>query len=294
MTITYQKSTKESLIDLLSKDYDIEDATLEGKTKKELWDQLKLLSGGNMDDLVEQVIDVEEAVKDVKTEPSPAITDYAWNDYVMAKFGKDELVQGNPTVDGMLRVCELLIGKIFEINSDIIQVPTVENERRATVKVKITISECNGKDFEGYSNYDGAADVYYGNTDGAYAKHPVALAETRALGRALKRALRLRKVVSAEEIAANAETTESDVGSKDPINDNQKNFINLCCSKERANINVEKFVKTLYNNARSINDVTYEQAKELLKKIDEYNRKQDTIPEEIKGFDGGWLTTFGG
>ncbi len=287
------KSTdnKDELIKTLVEDYDIEKNTLENKTKKELWDMIKVLES---DDLVGDVTESnDEAVKndtEKEVSPPPLQTDYEWHDYVMGKFHKDELVEGNPTVDGMRRVCELLIGDIFEINSEVIQYPTVENERRATVKVVLGIDCQDGKP----RIYNGCADVYYGNADGIYGKHPVALAETRAEGRALKRALKLRKIVSAEEISGDNESLVNDIRSKDPINDNQKMFINLCCSKDRADINVEKFVKSIYPKVRSISDVKYTEAQELVKKLDEYNRKQDSIPEEIKGFDSGWLTNFGG
>jgi hypothetical protein len=184
-----------------------------------------------------------------------------------------------------------LVGEITDINSDVIQVPTVENERRATVRVILSLRYYKDNDIR---IYHGCADVYYGNADGVYGKHPVALAETRAEGRALKRALRLRKIVSAEEVTGDNESAESDIKSKDPINDNQKNFINFACSKERANINVEKLIKNKFPEIKSIKDLRYTQAQELVLVLDEYNRKQDTIPAEIRGYDSGWITSFGG
>jgi hypothetical protein len=100
--------------------------------------------------------------------------------------------------------------------------------------------------------------------------------------------------VSAEEVTGDNESAESDIKSKDPINDNQKNFINFACSKERANINVEKLIKNKFPEIKSIKDLRYTQAQELVLVLDEYNRKQDTIPAEIRGYDSGWVTSFGG
>ena len=284
--------TKDDLKNYLIKDYEIDEKELENKTKKELWDMLKTLNDENLDNLVEKIVEDENvAEKNVVGEEVPEISDYKWHDYVMSKFEKDELVDKNPTVDGMRRVCELLVGEITDIKSDVIQVPTVENERRATVKVTVIIKYYRNSEM---SSYNGCADVYYGNADGVYGKHPVALAETRAEGRALKRALRLRKIVSAEEVTGDNESAESDIKSKDPINDNQKNFINFACSKERANINVEKLIKNKFPEIKSIKDLKYTQAQELVLVLDEYNRKQDTIPAEIRGYDSGWVTSFGG
>ena len=285
------KSTdkKSDIINYLIQEYDIKREEINDKTKEELWAMLKSLNEGNMDNLVEEVVaEKNMGENDENANLPPLITDYAWHDYVMSAFEKDELVDGNPTVDGMRRVCELLIGDIIEINSKVVQIPTQENERRATVESTIIIDCLSGKT----KAYSGCADVYYGNADGIYSKHPVALAETRAEGRALKRALRLRKVISAEEISKDDENSELIVKSKDPINDNQKTFIGFACSKDRTNINVEKFIKSRLPNVKKIGDVKYTEAQELVKVLDEYNRKQDTIPEEIKGFDSNWVVNF--
>ena len=40
---------------------------------------------------------------------------------------------------------------------------------------------------------NGAADVYWGNCDKIYRNHPVAVAETRAEGRALRRRIKAQK-----------------------------------------------------------------------------------------------------
>lgn len=284
-----QTDKKSDIINFLIEEFDIKREELNDKTKEELWAILKSLNEGNMDNLVEKVVTEKNiGENEENTNIPPLITDYGWHDYVMSAFEKDELVDGNPTVDGMRRICELLIGDITDITSEIMQVPTQENERRATVKVTIAVDCLSGKT----KVYSGCADVYYGNADGVYGKHPVALAETRAEGRAFKRALRLRKVISAEEISKDDENSELIVKSKDPINDNQKTFIGFACSKDRTNINVEKFIKSRLPNVKKIGDVKYTEAQELVKVLDEYNRKQDTIPEEIKGFDGNWVVNF--
>lgn len=293
------KSTdnKYTLIKFLVDEYDCDKTAIESKTKRELLDMIKELDG-NLESAVEDPVEIitEKNINDTVEIPEvkvPTFADYIWHDFVMEKFEKDELVDGCPTVDGMRRIVELLIGEITDITSHVVQTPDQNNERRATVEVIVGIQCFNDRHGGSFRTYSGCADVYYGNADGIYGKHPVALAETRAEGRALKRALRLRKVVSAEEKVGDNTSAELDIKSKDPITDNQKTFIGFACSKERANINVEKFIKTKFPKVKSINEVKYTEAQELVLILDEYNRKQDTIPVEIKGFDSGWLTTFG-
>jgi hypothetical protein len=218
-------------------------------------------------------------------EKLPTIKDYEWHDYVMSKFHKDELVDGNPKVDGMRRVCELLVGEIFTVDSDIVQVPSPENERRATVRVVITILKEENKDVR----YSGCADVYAGNTQGVYAYHPIALAETRAEGRALKRALRLRNVIAAEEVDCGGKADEILTGElNQPINDTQKTFIGMVCGKERLNLNIDKVTRLILPNVKNTQVLKYGEAKELIMKLDEYNRKPETIPDEVKGFDASF------
>ena len=81
---------------------------------------------------------------------------------------------------------------------------------------------------------NGAADVYWGNCDKIYRNHPIAVAETRAEGRALRRGLKLRKVVAAEEIAKEVEDIDGNTVSK--ITNNQINFIDVL--GKRLNINI--------------------------------------------------------
>lgn len=285
-----QTDKKSDILNYLIEVYDMQRSELEDKTKEELLNIMKSLKQENIEELIETPLDETKVTSNENTEDKtiPLMTDYDWHDYVMSKFEKDELVDGNPTVDGMRRICELLIGEITDCSSKVLQTPTPENERRATVQVGLCI-HIYGNETRTYS---GCADVYYGNADGIYGKHPVALAETRAEGRALKRALKLRKVISAEEKIDDNTNIEQDIKSQDPINENQIMFINLCCSKDRANINVEKLVKSIYPKVKHVKEIKYNEAQELAKIIDQYNRKQDSIPEEIKGFDSNWQTNF--
>ena len=55
----------------------------------------------------------------------PSFNSPEWNDYVLSLFTNEELVDGNPTVDGLRRVTELVLGKINKTHVDIVQCPTM-------------------------------------------------------------------------------------------------------------------------------------------------------------------------
>ena len=140
----------------------------------------------------------------------PTIHDIEWTDYVLEQLTDDEKIMGNPTTDGLRRIFEKVMDcEIIEATTKVDQTPSRDNEMRATVTFSLKF-QLNKEDESTVGIYKtklvtGAADVYWGNCDKIFRNHPVAVAETRAEGRALRRALRLRKVVAAEEIASEIE-----------------------------------------------------------------------------------------
>ena len=135
--------------------------------------------------------------------------DLAWTDYVLSLLSDDEKISGNPTTDGLRRIFEIALNcRVIASVSDVVQTPEPNNEKRATVVHSITYVLNEGILEHPELNtvtINGAADVFWGNCDKIYRNYPVAVAETRAEGRALRRALKLRKVVAAEEIAKDVE-----------------------------------------------------------------------------------------
>ena len=212
----------------------------------------------------------------------PIIGDSGWHEYVMSNFTEDEVLFGNPTVDGMRRVTELLIGPIDSIETTVLQCPDLANERRATVKVKIHVFE-NG-------SYDGVADAYWGNCDKTYRNYPTSVAETRAEGRALKRILRLKKVNAAEEIGVTSDHDDSvneDDVENGLITSTQLQFLDIMCNTNRLNINVKKLVE-YHKLSNDVKKLTHKDALMLNEKLSNYQGKVETIPEEIVGYDSTW------
>jgi len=231
-----------------------------------------------------------EATQDEEILP-PSISDPEWSDYVLSKFEYDEMVDGNPTVDGLRRITELLLGQVNSSSTEIVQVPTKENEGRATAIHTVSVIMPNGD----MRTVSGSGDAWHKNTDMPYSKFPVAMAETRAEGRALRRLLQLKKVVAAEELSQNAtEETEDDY--KTYVNDNQINFIDIMCKSagRGLDINVESLVKTSYPHYTGIRELTHSQATKLIQELSHYQQNMETIPDSIKGYNADWRNSFDG
>jgi hypothetical protein len=132
---------------------------------------------------------------------------------------------------------------------------------------------------------DGSADVYWGNCDKVYRNHPVAVAETRAEGRALRRALRLRKVVAAEELSKEIED-HPDQNSVNKISNQQINFIDVLA--QRLNINVTKLLEENSIKTDNIYNLTHESAVDIIRLLSKYQQNMDSIAETILGYSNEW------
>lgn len=232
-------------------------------------------------DNVDQVIE-EIAAKKV----SP--NDLEWTDYVLGLLSDDEKIQGNPTTDGLRRIFELALDcTIIESTSSVVQSPCPDNEKRATVVHTLTYilnSDCTKDAFLNHRAVSGAADVYWGNCDKVYRNHPVAVAETRAEGRALRRALKLRKVVAAEELAKDIEDNpDHDTVTK--ITNNQLNFIDVL--SKRMNISVSKLLVKLAISSDNVYNISHGDAVEIIRHLTEY-QQQNNVSEDILGYESNW------
>lgn len=216
----------------------------------------------------------------------PTIHDIEWTDHVLSFLSDDEKIMGNPTTDGLRRIFERVMDcEIIDSNSSVIQSPSPENEKRATVKFTLSF-RINKEDAShcDIRSVSGSADVYWGNCDKVFRNHPVAVAETRAEGRALRRALRLRKVVAAEELAAEIEDhPDSDSVSKITIN--QINFIDVL--SKRLNINPVKCFGEM-GLANNLYELDHADGVSIIRKLSSYQQDTSAIPETIQGYEEDW------
>ena len=217
--------------------------------------------------------------------------DIGWTDYVLSLLSDDEKISGNPTTDGLRRIFEIALDcDVIESISSVVQAPDPSNEKRATVVHTIGYILNNSTPTQeslllNKRTVSGAADVYWGNCDKIYRNHPVAVAETRAEGRALRRGLKLRKVVAAEELAKDIED-HPDHDTVNKITNNQINFMDVL--SKRLDINLLKMVKNLGHDNKNIYNIEHESAVDISKLLSSYQQDISKIPEDIKGYDPNW------
>jgi hypothetical protein len=230
-------------------------------------------------------------VKDIIMEDGPCITDPEWNDFVLSHFEKNELIDGMPLSAGLRRVAELLLGRIVSSGPVQVFAPQEPNvPGRATVIWKV--------EFENGMRFSDVADCWEGNTDDTYLAFNVATAATRAEGRALRKALRLR-VIAAEEatkkntaeiVRATTKAHEITSGTKgeyneeDRMTDAQGNFVNIKCSQ--MNINPKKLFKQM--GVGSSKKFTKSIASKAIEQLNNYQNGTEDIPESIIGYESEW------
>lgn len=222
-----------------------------------------------------------EEVKEEKNIVTP--NDLGWTDYVLDLLTDDEKIKGNPTTDGLRRIFEIALDcVVIDSVSEVCQSPDPNNGQRATVVHSLTYVLNDSKVDSAIKTrtVNGAADVFWGNCDKIFRNHPVAVAETRAEGRALRRGLKLRKVVAAEELSDEIEDIDGHNVSK--ISTNQVNFVDVL--SKRLNINVFKLLESLDISFDNVYNIKHEEAVNLIRELNTYQQNTDSIPSTITGY----------
>ena len=203
-----------------------------------------------------------------------------WNDYVMGHFQANELIDGNPLTAGLRRVSELLVGEIVESKPTHIFPVQGDGIGRATVSYQVTFRTETGD-----KTYGDVAEVWAGNTDDLFCVHAVATASTRAEGRALRKALKIR-ALAAEELCkkdVSKYIAENDI---DRVSKDQVNFIDMKCKK--LDIDVMGFVNSGSKKYRSVYEITRETAAKMIKEINKFSNDESLIKEEYKNYKDDW------
>lgn len=235
--------------------------------------------------LVDALHYTESEIKNKKV----TMVDPEWTDYVLGQLEDNELDNGFPKVHGLIRLTRKLIGPIIETSVNTKQVPTIENEGRATVEMTVTVLNKYNLD-KGEKpyiiKYGDVADYYHGNARGSieYQRFPPQNAATRALVRALRRILSI-DVVASEEISDQPPEEAAMTG---PIKESQINKIDILCSNNRLDIDVMKFVNMGKKKFDKIEDVTNITAIKMFGLLNEYQRNVKPIPDGIKGYKPNW------
>lgn len=208
------------------------------------------------------------AIKEINIEEK--MVEPTWTPYVMQQFDPSELENGNPRTDALRRVAAKLLGR-FCSDTEILQVPEMSNGGRATVVVNLEFIKDGLR-------ISGAADTYAGNTPKEYYVHAVATAETRAEGRALRKALMLTKILSAEEMQK--PSIDEPNGSDGRILSDMLNSLKLMA--DRVGIDLFKLSIVEKFNIQVLEDLTHAQGLKLGQEISKIQRKERDITDDIK------------
>ena len=226
-------------------------------------------------------------VSDTVDDGRPSVVSPEWSDYAMSLFEANELIEGRPVAAGLRRVAEMVLGEIVESGPVQVFPPSDgKNIGRATVVWRVAFS--NG------TSFSDVADCWEGNTDDMFCVYATATAATRAEGRALRKALRLRTVAAEEMTKKNTaditrgisqasamETTQGEYEEQGRMSDAQGNFIDVKC--RQLNINGTQFFKEIFN-ASSKRKLTKQQASDAIEKLNDFQRKENDVPESILGY----------
>lgn len=214
-----------------------------------------------------------------------------WHQYVMEQFSPEELADGNPTTAGLRRVAELLLGPI--VYSGVTRAWPVDGNLagRATVLYEIRFVWRVGVPDNTISleqrTFTDIADTYSGNADMLFASYAVATASTRAEGRTLRKALKLRGI-AAEELATIDAAKGAAESVPDAIGKEQVQFIDQRCKKLDINIvsfiNYEPSTNIVGTSYRGIYDVNKSQAASFIQELNVLTNDKPKIPEIIKGY----------
>ena len=226
----------------------------------------------------------------VKQEESniPDMLSPEWNDYVMKFFTDKELIDGNPLTAGLRRVAEMLIGEIISSRPvDVQRVETNDPIGRTTVIYEVQFLVKKG-DKEYVKTYADVSDVWAGNTDDLFAVHAPATAATKAEGRALRKALKIR-AVAAEELCKKdvSEYLSQQVGQLDErIKPEQIKYLDMNCKK--LDIDVIKFINSGEKEYNTVYEVKRETAAKMIDMINKFKRGDSTLGKDLKGYQENW------
>jgi hypothetical protein len=211
-----------------------------------------------------------------------------WNDYVMKFFTDKELIDGNPLTAGLRRVAEMLIGEIISSRPvDVQRVETNDPIGRTTViyEVQFLVKK---DDKEYVKTYADVSDVWAGNTDDLFAVHAPATAATKAEGRALRKALKIR-AVAAEELCKKdvSEYLSQQIGQLDErIKPEQIKYLDMNCKK--LDIDLIKFINSGEKEYNTVYEVKRETAAKMIDMINKFKRGDSTLSKDLKGYQENW------
>lgn len=215
-------------------------------------------------------------------------TDPRWTDYVLGQLEADEKQDDNPKADGLRRLVEKLIGPIISTEIDCKCVPTDGNaasNNSATVIAKVVVMNRHLGNKPSVTMSSGDASSL--SCPHPYNKFLTPIAETRAKVRCYKEILRLKNVVSADEIQGVSQDHPNQ------ISDNQVNLIDSIC--KRLNLSVKHAVLTAMGDKNVkpiIGKYTKLEGADIIDKLTKFSNSGKPKSDDAPDYDAGWREYF--
>lgn len=218
-----------------------------------------------------------------------------WVEFILDKLEAREMIDGAPTTDGLRRVTEEVFGQIIGSETEILEIPSTNLKEtiRCTAKHTLTIMRYDSPSsvrthmFMGGGSTSGAikvsacVDVLAENLPSPYNKHLVATACTRAEGKALRRALKIR-IITAEEQQNSTEVVDEVEQQSDTITDQQLLAINALCKK--LNVSMKKLVQRSYPSVTSTKELTRGNGRDIISTLSGFQRASK-LDESLLGYE---------
>lgn len=274
------------------------------KLKEQGWDESDFV-GLKKEDLVKMLIPsadevTQEDINELVSSVPPEYGSLEWDEHVMSLFKEHELIDGNPTVVGLRRVAEKVLGPIVDSGPIEIQANMPETTvGRATCTYSVTFYPWRAESEEvavdgGWNKrvFRASADSFVGNTDGVFAVFPVAIAETRAEARALRRALLIKNVShdeltkesvsqhTLEKTLGQQQETSTEWDEEQKISSTQIAFLEK--KTDFLGIDINKFINSGEKKYSNLQEIARGTAAKMIERINQYQTEQLPIPAEIK------------
>jgi len=219
-----------------------------------------------------------------------------WTPYVLSLLSEGELFNGMPKVEGLKRVLQKEVGPIVDMQPILGQCYALLDQKgkpfayHATIGVRVSVKFGEGD----VRTFCGVADKNPNNQNPGFNIYAAACAETAALGRAYKQALNLVGVLTAEEVMG-ADKGLSIQVPDEVVTDVQLAAINTIAKKLKLNVRkvIAEHQRAMGVKVVSISSMPREFAAQIVRQLNGYQQKMDTIPDDLKQdkYDSSWYPT---
>lgn len=236
-------------------------------------------AGDNMEFELEQCGSAQEVnPKTIEQALGVSYGSQEWADFVLGHLKDDEMVDGYPKCNGLRRVAQLVLGDFLSAKATQIFITNSEEGRVVTVNYEIEIdwrlSRCvdfgalNGMLTNDVRVFGGLADCVEDKAS-VFGRHPAATAESKAEGRALRKALCLNVVSAEERILGSDEEMPKARATSSII----KPLRDIIMAKTSAlKLDISNMIKEWSGKDRPLEDLTTEEGRELFAYINKYQQ----------------------